>query len=127
VPKRKKTLLLVDDDHKQLTLRKVLLEHSGYDVFTARDASDGMQLFESESPDAVVLDFEMPPVNGGILAGNIRRANHAIPIVMLSGCAAVPSSALRVVDTFIPKPSAPSVLIEAIEILTGSSEQEALR
>lgn len=122
VPDRKKTLLLVDDDQRQLTVRRVILELSGYAVFTACDAGRGMQLFESESPDAVVLDYEMPAVNGGVLAGKIRRANDAIPIVMLSGCTSVPSSALVDVDTFIPKPAAAWLLIDAIENLTRGQE-----
>lgn len=126
MPNRKKTLLLVDDDQDQLIVRKSILERSGYEVFTAGDARDGMHMFESETPDAVVLDYEMPRVNGGVLAAIIRRANRAVPIVMLSGCTSVPASALRAVNRFIPKPTAPSVLIETIELLTRCRSQEAL-
>ena len=120
--KRKKTLLLVDDDFRQLAVRKVILELLGYAVLTAADARRGMQLFESEAPDAVVLDYEMPRANGGLLAGKIRHANSAVPIVMLSGCASVPSSALTAVDIFIRKPAAPSFLINAIESLTRNQQ-----
>jgi DNA-binding response OmpR family regulator len=122
---RKKTLLLVDDDRKQLAARKLILELSGYEVFTAGDARRGMQLFESEAPDAVVLDYEMPVINGGMLARTIRRADDAVPIVMLSGSVSVPSSALTAVDSFIPKSTAPSFLVQTIEVLTQSSAQEA--
>ena len=82
---RTKTLLLVDDDLEQLTMRKVVFELLGYAVVTAADARRGMQLFKSEAPDAVVLDFEMPTIDGGVLANKIRRVNGAIPIIMLSG------------------------------------------
>ena len=120
--KRKKKLLLVDDDLSQLAMRKVVLELLGYAVLTAADARQGMQLFETEAPDAVVLDYEMPTVNGGVLAGRIRRANSAIPIVMLSGSTSVPSSALTDVDTFLAKAIAPSLLKAAIEFLTRGQE-----
>ena len=120
--KRKKKLLLVDDDLSQLAMRKVVLELLGYAVLTAADARQGMQLFETEAPDAVVLDYEMPTVNGGVLAGRIRRANGAIPIVMLSGSTSVPSSALTDVDTFLAKAIAPSLLKAAIEFLTRGQE-----
>jgi DNA-binding response OmpR family regulator len=125
VRNRKKMLLLVDDDHKQLTMRKIILERSGYAVLTAADARRGMQLFKSESPDAVVLDYEMPSVNGGLLAERIRRVNRSIPIVMLSACTSVPSWALAAVNTFIRKPTAPSYLIDAIEFLTRGQEAVA--
>ena len=91
----------------------------GMSVMIARQ---GMQLFETEAPDAVVLDYEMPTVNGGVLAGRIRRANGAIPIVMLSGSTSVPSSALTDVDTFLAKAIAPSLLKAAIEFLTRGQE-----
>ena len=120
--KRKKKLLLVDDDLSQLAMRKVVLELLGYAVLTAADARQGMQLFETEAPDAVVLDYEMPTVNGGVLAGRIRRANGAIPIVMLSGSTSVPSSALTDVDTFLAKAIAPSLLKAVIEFLTRGQE-----
>ena len=120
--KRKKKLLLVDDDLSQLAMRKVVLELLGYAVLTAADARQGMQLFETEAPDAVVLDYEMPTVNGGVLAGRIRRANSAIPIVMLSGSTSVPSSALTDVDTFLAKAIAPSLLKAVIEFLTRGQE-----
>jgi DNA-binding response OmpR family regulator len=118
-------LLLVDDDNNQLAMRRVILERLGYSVLTAGDAYRGMQLFKSEAPDAVVLDYEMPAINGGVLAERIRRANCSIPIVMLSACGSVPTRFLKAVNTFICKPTAPSCLINAIEFLTRSREVAA--
>jgi DNA-binding response OmpR family regulator len=122
MPNCKKTLLLVDDDLDQLTMRKIVFELLGYAVVTAADPRRGMQLFKSEAPDAVVLDYEMPTMDGGVLASKIRRTDGAIPIVMLSGCDSVPSSALTAVDTFVPKAMAPSLLIAAIRSLVGGQE-----
>ena len=119
---QKKTLLLIDDDFHQLAMRKAVLELMGYAVVTAADARRGLQLFESEAPDAVVLDYEMPTVNGDMLAGKIRRINGAIPIVMLSGCTSVPRSVLIAVDRFVPKATGPSLLVDAIESLLGRQE-----
>ncbi|HWC19395.1 MAG TPA: response regulator [Terriglobales bacterium] len=119
---RKKTLLLIDDDFKQLVLRKRVLELSGFTVVAAGNAQRGMQLLEAETPDAVVLDYEMPKMTGDVLASNIRRANGAIPIVMLSGSSVVPSSALTAVDAFLSKATHPSVLLETIESLVQAQE-----
>lgn len=119
---RRKKLLLVDDNFDQLMMRKAVLELLGYAVVTAADAGRGMQLFKSEAPDAVVLDYEMPTIDGGTLAGKIRRTNGNTPIVMLSGCDSVPSSALAAVDAFVPKATAPSLLIAALRSLVGCHE-----
>jgi len=118
----KKKLLLVDDDFRQLATRKAVLELVGYAVVTAADAGRGLQLLESETPDAVVLDYEMPTVNGDMLAGKIRSINGAIPIVMLSGCTSVPGSVLIAVDRFVPKATGPSLLVDAIESLLSRQE-----
>lgn len=122
MPDRRKTLLLIDDDFNQLTLRKLVLELSGFTVVTAANAHQGMHLFETETPDAVVVDYEMPTVRGDVLAGQIRRANRAIPILMLSGCASVPTSALAAVNAFLPKATHPSRLVNAIECLVRAQE-----
>jgi len=126
VTSRNKTLLLIDDDRNQLEIRKIILEMSGYEVLAATNARCGMQLFESHAPDAVILDYEMPAVNGEMLAGWIRNANQKVPILMLSGCVSLPSSARQLVDTFVSKNSALSFLLRAIEFLTQRHELEAL-
>jgi DNA-binding response OmpR family regulator len=120
--KRRKILLLVDDDRDQLCLRKIILEMSGYEVLTATNARSGMHLFESHDPDAVILDYEMPAVNGETLAGWIRNANPYVPILMLSGCVSLPSSARELVDTVVSKNTAPSFLLSEIELLTQQLE-----
>jgi DNA-binding response OmpR family regulator len=125
VRNKKKMLLLVDDDPNQLAMRKTVLETSGYDVLAAEDAGRGLQLFLSHPPDAVILDYEMPVVNGEILAGRMRRADCSVPILMLSGCVAPPESAFRAVDTFVAKNNPAPVLLTAIETLMHSRELEA--
>jgi DNA-binding response OmpR family regulator len=123
VASRTKTLLLVDDDSSQLAMRKVVLEHLGYAVLTAPDARCGMRLLQRVRPDAVVLDYEMPAINGDVLAAKIRRADGGIPIIMLSGSPSLPSSALAAVDAFVPKAAETSLLIGAIESLTRVQQE----
>jgi len=123
---RKKTLLLVDDDRDQLDLRKIILEMSGYKVLTAVNARFAMQLFKTHVPDAVILDYEMPAVNGEMLAGWMRNANPHVPILMLSGCVSLPNNARRLVDTFVSKDSAPLFLLSTIERLTQRRQLQTL-
>ncbi len=125
MPNRKKTLLLVDDDRDQLALRKSVLETSGYTVVTADDPRCGLQMFLSQAPDVVILDYEMPVVNGEVLAHRMRRADANVPLMMLSGCVAPPSSAVRAVDQFMFKDNPAPALLTAIESLVDSRRMEA--
>lgn len=122
VPDRRKTLLLIDDDFNQLMLRKLVLELSGFTVVTASDAHLGMQLFQTKAPDAVVVDYQMPRMSGEEIAGKIRHASPAIPILMLSGCASVPASPLAAVNAFVPKATHPSRFVQAVECLVQAQE-----
>ena len=52
----KKKILLVDDDIDLLEQNKILLESKGYQVITADNSKQGWELFESQKPDAAILD-----------------------------------------------------------------------
>jgi len=81
-----RSIMVVDDS---LTMRKVLsrlLTREGYQVVTAKDGMEALQLLQEEIPDAVVLDIEMPRMDGFELARNIRddqRTAH-LPLVVVS-------------------------------------------
>lgn len=81
-----RTIMVVDDS---LTMRKVLsrlLTREGYHVITAKDGLDALQLLQETLPDAVVLDIEMPRMDGFELARNIRddRRTAQLPLVVVS-------------------------------------------
>jgi len=81
-----RTILVVDDS---LTMRKVLsrlLTREGYRVITAKDGMDALQILQEEIPDAVVLDIEMPRMDGFELARNIRDDQRTadLPLVVVS-------------------------------------------
>src|SRR6202022_542285 len=51
--------------------------------------------------DAVILDYQMPEMNGELIAAEMKRTNPRIPILMLSGWVSLPESALQLVDQFV--------------------------
>ena len=61
-------ILCIDDEPKGLAVRKVLLESQGYEVFTATSGRDGLALFAHHRIPAVVLDYDMPEMNGDEVA-----------------------------------------------------------
>lgn len=78
-----KKILIVDDEKPISDIIKFNLTKEGYDVLTAYDGREGLQLFESEQPDLVVLDLMLPELDGLEVAKGIRKTSHT-PIIMLS-------------------------------------------
>ena len=98
----KRTILCIDDDEAILRYEKLLLERSGYAVLSAASAQQGLRLVSMCQCDAVLLDYEMPEMNGHEVAVEIRQIRPELPIVLLSG-SDVPTHVLPVFDAFLPK------------------------
>jgi chemosensory pili system protein ChpA (sensor histidine kinase/response regulator) len=81
-----KTIMVVDDS---ITVRKVtanLLKRQGWDVVTAKDGVDAVAQLQEVVPDLMLLDVEMPRMDGFELATQIRNTEHLrhIPIIMIT-------------------------------------------
>ncbi len=57
-------ILCIDDDADTLSLLQYLLKHGNYEVMTASEGRRGIQLATANQPDVIVLDVEMPGLNG---------------------------------------------------------------
>lgn len=112
-----KTVLCVDDEKIGLRVRKIMLESRGYRVLTANSGPEGLQVFDENEVDLVVLDYYMPDQNGGEVAAEMRRRRPGVPIVYLSAYISLPPEALSVADAFLTKGDPPDVLIQKIQNL----------
>lgn len=84
--KSRRTILLVDDDPLILELGRELLEHLGFEVATAGDASQALQLFRSLAEvDLVILDYQIPGMDGYELSQKIRALDAGVAILVVSG------------------------------------------
>ncbi|HPT55113.1 MAG TPA: Hpt domain-containing protein [Casimicrobium sp.] len=86
-PAPHKPLVLVVDD--SLTVRKIttrLLEREGYRAMTAKDGLDALQVLADNNPDVILLDIEMPRMDGFEFAKTIKADNRQshIPIIMIT-------------------------------------------
>ena len=115
--KPKAVILCVDDDRGGLEVRRELLETSGYRVLTAQSGERGLGLFASHSIDAVVLDYNMPGMNGDRVASEMRRVKPQVPILMLSGYSELPVNELGCVDAFLCKGESWSMVVSTLERL----------
>ncbi|GAB1266822.1 hypothetical protein NBRC116493_00750 [Aurantivibrio infirmus] len=80
------TIMVVDDS---VTVRKVttrFLEREGYEVITAKDGADALLTLQDQIPDLMLLDIEMPRMDGFEVAKNIRSTSRLknIPIIMIT-------------------------------------------
>ena len=78
------SILVVDDETHILEVVEFILQDNGYVVTTASTASAAVNRFEELEPDLVVLDLNLPGVNGLDLLRRFRELRPAVPIVMLT-------------------------------------------
>lgn len=81
-----KTIMVVDDS---VTVRKVttrFLEREGFQVITAKDGLDALRVLQDAQPDLMLLDIEMPRMDGFEVAKNLRTSNRwkNLPIIMIT-------------------------------------------
>jgi DNA-binding response OmpR family regulator len=97
------TVLCVEDEDEQLTLRKMLFESAGFEFQGARSGKQALELFLNSKIHAVVLDYWMSGMNGLALAAEMKKQRPDIPIVMLSGFTALPGEGVGTVDAWLQK------------------------
>jgi response regulator RpfG family c-di-GMP phosphodiesterase len=116
----KATILCIDNHQNGLLGRKMLLEKSGFDVLEATRGDEGFNLFLSHSVDAVVLEYQIPGMNGAEVAAKMKRVNAHVPIMLLSACCPLQKNRLRAVDTFLSKSQPPTTFLSALTEMLGS-------
>jgi len=82
-------ILVVDDEPAAVEFVKAILEGDGTTVISASDGKAGLEAAAKEKPDLVVLDVQMPGMNGFQVFAELRKneATAGIPVVMLTGVA----------------------------------------
>jgi CheY-like chemotaxis protein len=83
-PPAEANVLLVDDNHDGLLVRRALLEEQGFQVEMACNGEEGLKLFESLSFDVVITDYRMPSMSGTELIGHLRKRNPHVRVVLVS-------------------------------------------
>ena len=81
-----KKILVVDDERHIVRLLEVNLQRTGYTVVTAFDGREALQKVESEKPDLVILDIEMPFIDGFEVLRQVKEnpSTEAIPVMILT-------------------------------------------
>ena len=76
-------ILVVEDSESTLRLEKLVLEHAGYEVISARTGEKALEILEDADPALVLLDIRLPRMDGFATCESIRRSSQ-VPIIMVT-------------------------------------------
>jgi DNA-binding response OmpR family regulator len=108
-------ILVVDDELDVVELLAFNLRREGYEVLTAGNGADALELARREHPDLIVLDVMLPELDGLAVCEILRRqpATATIPILLLTACASEPARVIGFetgADDYVTKPFSPREL-----------------
>lgn len=117
----KPLVLCVDDDEGLLNMTRASLECMGYRVLTASSGLAALETFSASPVDAVVLDYEMPGMNGGEVARQMLRIKPNVPKLLFSGSEGLSREEVKAFQGFCAKPIGLLALISQIGAMTSSA------
>lgn len=110
-------VLVVDDDAALLRMLRLWLSSAGMDVATAYDGVDALDKLSADGFDVVVLDLQMPRMDGRSVCREMTSRGLAGKVVILSAYGAEEARRELGADAAISKPFDPEVLIETVQDL----------
>ncbi len=115
-----KKILVVEDNATNMYLINFILEKNGYGVIQARTGEEGVELAIKEKPDLILMDIQLPGIDGLEATRRIRnsKADGKIPIIAVTA-SAMPGDRERVLKAgctgYIEKPINPETFIAEIK------------
>ncbi|MFO7599904.1 MAG: response regulator [Candidatus Desulfacyla sp.] len=115
-----KKILIVEDNEQNLYLTTFLMEKQGYDVVQARNGQEGLDAAAAERPDLILLDIQLPVMDGYEVAGRLKQAQEtqSIPIVAVTSYAMAGDREAVLAagcEGYIEKPIDPDSFVEQVK------------
>jgi len=113
-------ILVIEDNEQNLYLVRFILEQSGYEVFAALDGESGIEMAVSLKPDLILLDIQLPMMDGHAVARNLRQNTDLAdtPIVAVTSYA-MAGDREKVMEAgcngYIEKPIDPDTFMTQVE------------
>ncbi len=116
-PKRRaRPILIVDDDDAVLDTETAILSDHGYRVMRARDGAEALRQIGREPPALIVLDVQMPGIDGPAFARELRQALRHVPLVILTAVADARAEADRCnAEAYLRKPFDATKLVGVVD------------
>ncbi len=116
----KKRILLVDDEAQLVELVKMRLEANGYQVLTAYDGKEALDVAKKEMPDLIILDLMLPKIDGYKVCRMLKfdEKYKKIPIILFTARALEADKKVGMevgADDYITKPFEPELLLMKIK------------
>lgn len=116
----KKKILYIEDNEQNLYLVTFILEKGGYEVCAARDGQEGINLAAEIKPDLILLDIQLPLMDGYTVARQLRSnpALSEIPIVAVTSYAMAGDREKAIsagCNGYIEKPINPDTFMQQVE------------
>ena len=114
------TILIIEDNPANMKLACLLMRNAGHAVLTAQDAETGLTIARSERPDLVLMDIQLPDIDGITALRRIREdsALDAIPVLAVSA-SVMPDEQQKIVtsgfDAYITKPIVLKPFLETVQ------------
>ena len=117
------TCLIVDDEPRILVYLRAVLQSAGFDTLEASNGSEALDVLRSErlKVEVIVSDVSMPIMSGLALAASVRAEFPEIPVILVSGYAAVPVEGIPLLQ----KPFLPAALLGMVRDAIESSRAAA--
>ena len=117
----KKKILIVDDEPDLLRIACFRLEKSGYQVLSAVNGKEGLEMVEKESPDLVLLDIKLPLIEGTDVCLSIKKNDKLkhTPVILFTASAQNIEERLKAcgAEGYIIKPFSAEDLLEKVKKL----------
>ncbi len=120
VDNKTKKLLLVDDDPNLILLVQDYLEFQGYEVTTADNGQDALEILQHQVPDLIICDIMMPEMDGYELVERVRQDSRIswVPVLFLSAKGQTTDRVKGLntgADIYLVKPFEPEELVAQVE------------
>jgi two-component system alkaline phosphatase synthesis response regulator PhoP len=118
------TILIIEDEPELVKVLQSYLEQAGFSVLSAQRGDSGLTIWEQKRPDLVLLDLNLPGMDGLDVAREIRRKSDT-PIIMVTARVEEMDQLIGLelgADDYIPKPFSPRLVVARVRALLRRSE-----